>query len=227
MAIFDEYACVPAREIRKQRYKVDRAKISSGEELLDNYNVDELDMKIGLWASAGEDTFFISVGIRGLFLEPANKRPHFKNDADAIKEYERMTMLVGTGRYQLQLLPERKLNIILADTDNSNSRVFGARTIVSESLNVNSVRILGAEREFRTGELTLELSREKKGITLYVNAAGTDVFEEGPFPDEPEGLKAYTEFKKNARKGNCRLEISDGRLNIISTDANKNEGEKL
>ncbi len=93
------------------------------------------------------------------------------------------------------------------------TRGFGDRTIVSEALDIRRVTI--PDRTLRPSDLMLELSREEKGIMLYVNAVGEDVFEQGPFADESAGLAAYGEFKKRVK--GARLEVVEGKLNIIPT----------
>jgi len=98
--------------------------------------------------------------------------------------------------------------------------IFGDRTIVGEQLNVDGISISG--RTFRPGDLVIELSREPSGIMLYVNVADTNVFEQGPFADEPAGLKAYGEFKGRARSS--RMEISDDKLNIMPKEEKTEEG---
>ncbi len=99
--------------------------------------------------------------------------------------------------------------------------VFGKRTIVGQQLNVDRISIPG--RTLKIGDVALELSREQKGIMLYLNVAGDPierVFEEGPFQDEPAGLEAYGRFKGYIRGEKSRIEIVEGKLSVISPGEN-------
>ncbi|MBI4163588.1 MAG: hypothetical protein HY512_01885 [Candidatus Aenigmarchaeota archaeon] len=99
--------------------------------------------------------------------------------------------------------------------------IFGNRTIVGQQLDVDRVSIPG--RTLNLGDVALELSREEKGIMLYLNVVGDPVervFEEGPFADEPAGLDAYGRFKRYIRGETSRIEIVEGKLSVISSGEN-------
>ncbi len=120
--IFDSFQVVKGGKLRDRNYPIDRSKITSGEEFFDVAEVpSDVKLYLTLWGF-GEDSFFIDVGIGGMFLGKVGE--YMETAERAIEEYGKVEAALDRGRYQLEFTQgyksigrPGKLRLILTESD--------------------------------------------------------------------------------------------------------------